>query len=122
MIQFGVARFQLYSQAMDMRKGINSLIAVVQRDLGRDACAGDAFVFINKSRKLLKLLMAHQSGFWLCQHRLARGTFQQRLARKSDGGPVAIELSLVEWEALLAGMVVEKSRQLPRFGGDNNDL
>ena len=41
---------------MDMRKGINSLIAVVQRDLGRDACAGDAFVFINKSRKIVDAL------------------------------------------------------------------
>lgn len=115
MIQFGVPHFQLYSQAMDMRKGINSLIAVVQADLGRDPHCGDAFVFINKTRKLMKVLIAHRTGFWLCQHRLARGTFQQRLARKTNGGAVAIQLTPVEWEALLAGVVVEKSRQLPRF-------
>ena len=117
MIHFGVPHFQLYSQPMDMRKGINSLIAVVQGELGRDPHSGDAFVFINKSRKLMKVLLAHATGFWLCQHRLAQGTFQQRLACQSGGGAVTIQLTPVEWEALLAGVVVEKSRQLPRFQG-----
>lgn len=116
-MDFGAPSFQLYSKPMDMRKGINSLIAVVQGELGRDPLSGDAFVFINKTRKMLKVLVAKPHGFWLCQHRLVAGAFQQRTAQRLDGSAIAIVLSAVEWQALLAGVVLQQTRQLQRWEG-----
>ena len=116
-MDFNVPSYQLYSKPMDMRKGVHSLIAVVQGELGRDATSGDAFVFINRTRKILKVLVAKQQGFWLCQHRLTQGTFQMRTAQRSNGSAIAIVLSTVEWQALLDGVVLKQTQQLRRYGG-----
>ncbi len=115
MIQFGVSSFLMYSLAMDMRKGIHSLMAVVQGELGRNPTSGEAYVFIGKSRKTLKVLIAKPQGFWLCQHRLTSGTFQMREARRTDGGAIAIQLSALDWQALLDGVVIKRAKHLPRF-------
>lgn len=117
MIQFGVEQFLLYGGPVDMRKGTDGLSALVQSGLGRNPATGEAFVFIGRRRDRLKVLFWQGGGFWLCQHRLARGRFRLPEVRDAEGRPCAVRLTQLEWQILLEGLIVERCRRLPRFAG-----
>ncbi len=57
------------------RKGFNGLTALIQGTLGQEPTSGFLFVFLNKARNRLKVLLWDGSGLVLCTKRLERGTF-----------------------------------------------
>jgi transposase len=59
----------------DFRKGIDGLARVCREALGSNPFSGSVFVFCNKSRKAVKVLVYDGQGFWLCQKRLSKGRF-----------------------------------------------
>ncbi len=59
----------------DFRKGIDGLARICRKAMGRDPFSGTVFVFSNKSRKAIKILVYDGQGFWLCQKRLSKGRF-----------------------------------------------
>lgn len=65
----------LASQPVDFRKGIDGLAAVCRNILYSDPFSGYLFVFTNKSKKSIKILVYDGQGFWLCQKRLSKGRF-----------------------------------------------
>jgi len=65
----------LASQPVDFRKGIDGLAAVCRKVLCSDPFSGYLFVFTNKSKKSIKILVYDGQGFWLCQKRLSAGRF-----------------------------------------------
>jgi len=65
----------LASQPVDFRKGIDGLAAVCRNILCSDPFSGYLFVFTNKGRKSIKILVYDGQGFWLCQKRLSKGRF-----------------------------------------------
>lgn len=115
MIGFGVSAYNIYAGPMDMRKGINTLAGVVRGELGRDPSCGEAFVFVGKRSDRLKVLIWKPGGFWLCQCRLEQGRFRIPSLRRSDGQVCAVQFSQLEWQCLLDGVVMERSRQLQRY-------
>ena len=62
-------------EAVDFRNGIDGLARGCQEQLQADPFSGRLFVFRNRRRTALKLLVYDGRGFWLCQKRLARGRF-----------------------------------------------
>jgi len=68
--------YHLYRKETDMRKGFNLLCGIVINELGRQVMAGDAFIFINKPRTHLKLLVYEQGGFTIFYRRLEKGAFE----------------------------------------------
>ena len=62
-------------EAVDFRKGIDGLCAVVRQLMDSDPFSGTVFVFANRSRTSMKLLMYDGQGFWLSQKRLSKGRF-----------------------------------------------
>jgi transposase len=60
---------------VDFRKGIDVLAAVCRQVLCSDPFSGTVFVFVNKARNALRLLIYDGQGFWLCHKRLSRGRF-----------------------------------------------
>lgn len=68
--------YHLYRKETDMRKGFDSLCGIIQNELGRKLTGGDAFIFINKPRTHLKLLVWEMDGFTIVYRRLEKGTFE----------------------------------------------
>jgi transposase len=59
----------------DFRRGIDGLAAVCREVLSADPFVGTLFVFRNRRRTSLKVLVYDGQGFWLCQKRLSKGRF-----------------------------------------------
>jgi transposase len=68
--------YHLYRKETDMRKGFNLLCGIVANELGRQVMGGDAFIFINKPRTHLKLLVYEHGGFTIFYRRLEKGAFE----------------------------------------------
>jgi transposase len=59
----------------DFRKGIDGLACLCRAELHRDPFSGYVFVFCNRRRQAIKILVYDGQGFWLCQKRLSKGRF-----------------------------------------------
>jgi len=68
--------YHLYRKETDMRKGFNQLCGIITNELGRLVMKGDAFIFINKPRTHLKMLVYEQGGFTIFYRRLEKGAFE----------------------------------------------
>ena len=68
-------RLLLAVEPVDFRKGIDGLVLVCRQRLNTDPITGALFVFANRRRRALKILMYDGQGFWLCQKRLSQGRF-----------------------------------------------
>ena len=68
--------YHLYRKETDMRKGFNQLCGIITNELGRLVTQGDAFIFINRPRTHLKLLVYEQGGFTIFYRRLEQGAFE----------------------------------------------
>jgi transposase len=62
-------------ESIDCRKGIDGLAAVCRQKLQEDPFSGTLFLFRNRGRSTLKILVYDGQGFWLCTKRLSRDTF-----------------------------------------------
>lgn len=69
-------RILLAVEPVDFRKGIDGLAGVCKNILDEDPFSGYLFIFVNKKRNSLKILIYDGQGFWLCQKRLSKGRFK----------------------------------------------
>jgi len=68
-------RVFVYRHPVDMRKQILGLSNIVSMQLGRDPGDESMYVFVNKGRDKIKLLIWHRNGFWLLYKRLEKQRF-----------------------------------------------
>jgi len=59
-----------------MRKSFDGLCGLVINHLGQNPMTGDVFIFMNRRRSLIKLLVWDQTGFVIYYKRLEKGTFE----------------------------------------------
>jgi transposase len=69
-------RILLLVDPVDFRKGIDGLSGLCRNVLKEDPFSGYVFVFMNKKKTAIKILMYDGQGFWLCQKRLSKGRFK----------------------------------------------
>ena len=92
-------RYYLSREPADMRKSYDGLSGLVRQGLGRDPLSGEVFIFLNRRRTMIKILVWDRSGFVIWSKRLERGTFELPHSREA-GGSVALG-----WEELV--MILE---------------
>ena len=66
----------VYRHPVDMRKQIDGLANIVSGQLYRDPSDRALYLFINRGRDKIKLLIWHLNGYWLLYKRLERQRFQ----------------------------------------------
>src|SRR2546427_1772053 len=62
-------------EPVDLRQSFNGLSARVQSVLIQDPLSGHLFLFTNRSRNRIKVLLFDGIGLWVCAKRLEKGTF-----------------------------------------------
>lgn len=93
----------------DMRKSFDTLSELVRSTLGEDPLSGHVFVFCNRGRNRIKLLVFDRGGFWLVARRLERGTFAWPKASARDAR--RLEMRASELAALLDGIDLSGARR-----------
>ena len=73
-------RIYLAIKPVDFRKGIDGLVALVRDVLKKDPFSGHLFVFHNRRRTAIKIIVYDGQGYWLMQKRLSEGHFRSVLA------------------------------------------
>jgi transposase len=93
-------RILLAVEPVDFRKGIDGLSAFCRRVLKSDPFSGYVFIFRNRLKTAIKILIYDGQGFWLCQKRLSKGRFQWWPDQKSNGSVKVLEaheLQMLIW-------------------------
>jgi transposase len=62
-------------EPIDFRAGIDTLAAHCRKRLQADPFGGTLFVFANRARTAIKVLVYDGQGFWMCHKRLSTGKF-----------------------------------------------
>jgi transposase len=86
-------------EPIDFRCGIDGLAGACRKHLQADPFSGALFVFGNRARTAIKILVYDGQGFWLCQKRLSSGRF----AFWPDGAMPTRALEACELQLLLMG-------------------
>ena len=63
-------------EAIDGRKGIDSLAQLCREKLNSDPFSGALFIFRNRSARAIRILAYDGQGFWLATKRLSKGRFR----------------------------------------------
>lgn len=62
-------------QPVDFRRQMDGLIAHCRQVLSVEPMSGGLFVFINRSKTMVRVLVYDGNGFWLMTKRLSKGKF-----------------------------------------------
>ena len=102
----GSVRVFVARGATDLRRSFDRLSAQVQEVLRQDPLSGHVFVFFNRQRNRVKLLVWEPDGFWLLYKRLEAGTF------------AVLDRDVIAVEALEGtNAMIERAGRLCRVGG-----
>ena len=117
----GVRTYYLYRKPTDMRKSFSGLGGLVINEMGKDLLSGDGFIFINKRRTLIKILVClpagqagDRNGFVIYYKRLERGTFE---IPRSKAGSQKIEIPWSHLVMIIEGKQLKSIRQRLRYTG-----
>lgn len=104
-------RYFLYGPSTDMRKGFAGLSGLVRQHINHELLSGDVFIFINRRRDRIKLLMWDATGFALYYKQLERGTFE--LPDTNARG--SLELSWSDLVMVLEGVEIKSIKRRKRL-------
>jgi transposase len=90
----------------DLRKSIDGLAAIVSQVFELDLFSHSLFVFCNRDRDKLKILVWDHNGFWLYYRRLERGRF--RWPEQPVQKTVTVSRRQLQW--LLDGLTLEQQQ------------
>lgn len=92
-----------------MRKGFDSLSGLVQQHMQLNVLNGGIFIFINKKRNQVKLLLWEGDGLSVYYKRLERGTYEYPLAAQD------YHLSATQLQLILQGIQLKSVKMKNRY-------
>ena len=101
----------------DMRKSFDSLVGLVEQELGQDPLSGDLFVFRSRRGDRLKLLYWDSDGLAIWYKRLEEGTFVFPLpdAERVKVGAHGLVIRPAELAMLLDGIELANIKRRKRY-------
>jgi hypothetical protein len=77
MIQLSASsQLLIATSAQDFRKGIDGFASLCRHEFNRNPQDSTVFVFINRSKTMIRLLAYDRNGYWLMTKRLSKGKFK----------------------------------------------
>ena len=89
----------------DLRRGINSLYALIREQLAQEPLSGALFVFCNRRCDAVKIFCYDEGGVWICAKRLEEGTF-----RWPKAGERVVQMTAADLHLLLCGVDPARTR------------
>jgi hypothetical protein len=110
-------RIVMAYHASDMRMGVNGMCGQV-RSVGLDPTDGKVYIFVGKSRQIMKLLHWERGGFAMYYKRLERGRFHPRIFLRQGIG-----FRSLRWDELVLLMegISPKAARQRRYEKDEKD-
>jgi transposase len=106
-------RIYVAAEAVDLRRGFDGLAAATRSLIGADPMSGHVFVFINRRRNRIKLLVWDRTGYVVLYKRLERGTF--RMPTEPELGQRHVEVDTGELGLMLEGLDLRGARPRTRW-------
>ena len=103
-------RILICCEDIDFRKGMDGLAQVCRSNLKADPMSGAMFVFRNRNKTCVKVLVYDGQGFWLCHKRLSSGRFKWWPTVQDEG---AFTLSAQALQVLLSAGNPMETTTLP---------
>lgn len=96
-----------------LRKSFEGLANEVRQALAKDPLSGHVFVFLNRRKNMVKLLLWTRGGFTILAKRLERGTFT--FPERVTSTAASVEVDVHELSMLLEGIDVTRGRTSRRW-------
>lgn len=106
-------RIYVAAEAVDLRRGFDGLAAATRSLIRQEPLSGHLFVFLNRRRNRIKLLVWDRTGFLLLYKRLERGTFH--LPMQPPAGQRHVEVDAGELGLMLEGVDLRGARRRERY-------
>lgn len=105
-------KFYIYTQKVDMRKGVYGLCGIVRNELDEEPTNGCVYVFFAKSLRTIKLLVWDNDGFVIYGKWLSKGKYED-IKTLMDGKkhPINYEHLIM----ILSGVSLLGVKQRPRY-------
>jgi transposase len=106
-------RVYFATQPTNLHKSFDGLVNEIRHTLGHDPLGGHVFVFLNRRKNQVKLIVWTRGGFTIVHKRLERGTFTFPSRVTVDATSIAIDVH--ELAMLLEGIDVSRAKSKPRW-------
>jgi len=106
-------RLFVATQAIDGRKGADSLMVIVRDVFGQDPLSGHLFVFFSKRRDRVRIVYWDRNGIAMWTKRLERGRFRPTFS--TDGKLVTHAIEAAELALIMEGIDLTDARRRPRW-------
>ncbi|RYY83802.1 MAG: transposase [Chitinophagaceae bacterium] len=103
--------YYLYAGNADMRKSFDGLCGLIKSQMALDALSGSVFIFMNRRRSQVKLLLWEGDGFSIYYKRLEKGTFEL----PAPGDTATLSLDARQLQFILQGVSLRKIVYRPRL-------
>ena len=95
-----------------MRKGFDGLSGIVKSQMALNALNGAVFIFLNRRRTHIKLLLWEGDGFSVYYKRLEKGTYELPACAN---GSAAMAIDACQLQFILQGVSLKKVTFRPRL-------
>lgn len=103
-------RIYLAMEPINMNSSFDKLSLLVEEVIQQSPLNGHVFVFRNRSRDKIKMLLWDRSGFWIYYRRIEKGRF--KIPKVNND---CIELSHEDLKLLLDGIDISKLQRFPEL-------
>ena len=105
-------RYFLYHGRTDMRKSFDGLCGIVTNEMRQAVISGDVFIFLNKRKTHIKLLVWEGDGFAIYYKRLEEGTYE---FPENSSPEKSLLISYTQLMLILQGVSLKKVHYRKRY-------
>jgi transposase len=106
----------------DMRKNFDGLCGIISGSFRKDPLRDGLFVFVNKRRDHMKLLVWDRHGYWLMYKRLEAGRFQMPPSDTNGISPETLRITYEQLLLIIEGIDLQSVKRRKRYALPHSGL